>query len=239
MRVLELFAGTHSVGKVAEERGHEVVSLDLQGSDINIDILKWDYKSAYPEGYFDYIHASFPCETFSWCRKCYYGKPLKVHNPVWAIPTEDKIIFNEEMYYNDQKTVGVPLMMKSLEIIEYFKPSYYTMENPFCGDAKVYMPVDIPYTDITYCKYGFPYKKKTRIWNNLPNYVGRFCKSDCEFMVKTANHKYHLQNCGNQKQTKLTQHLKTIEGIKGGGNHRTERYRIPPLLIGSWFDAME
>ena len=39
MRVLELFSGTHSVGKVAKELGYEVLSLDMDGNaDINIDI---------------------------------------------------------------------------------------------------------------------------------------------------------------------------------------------------------
>ena len=50
MRVLELFSGTHSVGKVCKDLGYEVVSLDLTNADINIDILKWDYKTAFKPG---------------------------------------------------------------------------------------------------------------------------------------------------------------------------------------------
>ena len=53
MRVLELFSGTHSVGKVASALGYEVVSLDLSDATICCNILEWDYKTAFSEGYFD------------------------------------------------------------------------------------------------------------------------------------------------------------------------------------------
>ena len=43
MRLLELFSGTKSVGKVAEQLGYEITSLDLTNADINTDILNWDY----------------------------------------------------------------------------------------------------------------------------------------------------------------------------------------------------
>jgi hypothetical protein len=38
-----------------------------------------------------------------------------------------------------------------------------------------------PYTDIDYCKYGMPYRKRTRLWNNFQGrWEGRpLCKRDC------------------------------------------------------------
>jgi site-specific DNA-cytosine methylase len=54
MRLLELFSGTKSVGKVAETLGYEVTSLDLKNADINTDILNWDYKTYDPK-HFDVI----------------------------------------------------------------------------------------------------------------------------------------------------------------------------------------
>ena len=48
MKVLELFCGTKSVGKVCEEKGYEVISLDIEkkfNPSICIDFIEWDYKS--------------------------------------------------------------------------------------------------------------------------------------------------------------------------------------------------
>ena len=52
MRVLELFSGTHSVGKVGRALGYDVISLDLTDATICCDIMEWDYKT-FSVGYFD------------------------------------------------------------------------------------------------------------------------------------------------------------------------------------------
>ena len=63
MKLLELFSGTKSVGKVAEQLGYDVVSLDLKNADINCDIMNWDY-TEYELGYFDVILSSPPCTEY-------------------------------------------------------------------------------------------------------------------------------------------------------------------------------
>ena len=76
MRVLELFSGTGSVGKVCKEKDWEVISLDLKNAEINCNILDWDY-TIYPPGHFDIIWASPPCDTFSCLRRSWIGRKLK------------------------------------------------------------------------------------------------------------------------------------------------------------------
>ena len=201
MNCLELFSGTGSVKKVLREKGYNVVSLDLKNADININILDWDY-TIYPKNYFTYIHASPPCNTFSHCRKCWIGRKLKAHG--------DKIITIEDII-KDQLEIGLPILNKTLEIINYFSPKYFTIENPQSGDMKKYI-TDIPFTDVDYCKYGFKYRKRTRIWNNF-NFVGQKCNKNCNSFFNGK----HQMDCA----------LHT---------HTNEAYKIPKQLIQDWTD---
>jgi site-specific DNA-cytosine methylase len=139
MKLLELFSGTCSVGRVAKQLHWDVTSLDLKNADINCDILEWDYKQI-PSGHFDFIWASPPC-----------------------------------IEYSIAKTVGVrkieeanKIVLKTLEIIDYFKPRVWFIENPQTGLLKKQpFMKDLHYVDVDYCKYGMPYRKRRRLWNSL------------------------------------------------------------------------
>ena len=137
VKVLELFSGTGSICKVAKARGYEVVSLDLiLPADIKADIMTWDYKSAYPVGEFDIITASPVCLWWSKLRKCWIGRR-----------------FTKESVQRDIDTYGKPMVRKVLEIIEYFKPKYYWIENPQTGSMKEFL-AKLPYYDVDYCNYA-------------------------------------------------------------------------------------
>jgi hypothetical protein len=234
MRVLELFSGTGSVGKVCKELGYDVISLDLKDADININILDWDYKQ-YPIGEFDIIWASPPCDTFSQLRLTWIGRKLKAHNGE---------ICSKELLQKDIDEIGLPILRKTEEIIDYFKPKLWFIENPQSGRMKEY--IDRPFYDVDYCKYSdWGYKKKTRIWTNKQHFIPLLCKNDCVNLIPNTN--IHKVNFGGSKMVKDGDRIikvKTKEQrikykdfdniqpyLKDGGNNRNERYRIPHKLI--------
>jgi hypothetical protein len=66
--------------------------------------------------------------------------------------------------------------LKALEIIEYFKPKFWFLENPQTGLLKTRpFILELPYTDVDFCRYSeWGYKKRTRIWTNS-GYQGKLC----------------------------------------------------------------
>lgn len=154
MRILEMFAGTGSVGKIfGGEKGHEVISLDMDakaGATITANIMEWDY-TVFPPGHFDFIWASPPCCTFSTLRRCNIGRAC------CKITRED--------IERDIAQIGVPILRRTQAIIAYFAPPKgWIIENPWTGKMKEY--ISDPMKRVAYCRYGFPYRKWTALWSN-------------------------------------------------------------------------
>ena len=240
MKVLELFSGTHSVGKICEEYGWEVISLDLKGADINKNILEWDY-TTYPVGHFDIIWASPPCDTFSILRKSCIGRKLKCHNGE---------VCTLELLQKDIVEVGLPILRKTEEIIDYFKPKYYFIENPQTGQMKDYM-THRPHYDVDYCMYSnWGYKKRTRIWTNLQGFKPKLCDRNCG-NIENGKHQSNI-GCSKMvmendkivwvKSNAMRKKYKDFENIqpqlKGGANTLKDRYRIPFKLIKELFESI-
>ena len=50
----------------------------------------------------------------------------------------------------------------------------------------------LPFKDVDYCKYGMPYRKRTRLWNNIEQWNPRpLCARDCDSMDE--DRKKHLE----------------------------------------------
>ena len=203
-RLLDLFCGTKSVARVAESLNFEVTTLDIDSRckpDICADILEFDYKAAFVPGQFDVVWCSPPCNTFSCARKSNIGRTVKGE------------IMTAETLLRDVETVGVPILRRTQEIIEYLQPKVYYIENPYTGAMKNYIKCTPAVYD--YCMYGFGYRKRTAIWSNLflPG-----CRCDRSHLV---NNRHVCTAIGTSK---------TQRG-QGGGGSKHGRYAIPTDLI--------
>ena len=118
MRLLELFCGTKSVGKIFEEAGYEVVSLDYNPSfdaTHTCDILTWNYTTYAPD-YFDVIWASPDCTTWSLAT----GGKYRLKSSIYGLNNERQ----------DKATIGNNMVLKVIEILKYFQPNSWFIENP-------------------------------------------------------------------------------------------------------------
>jgi|TARA_R110000765_G_scaffold6552_1_gene20165 site-specific DNA-cytosine methylase len=152
MNVLELFAGSRSIGKVCDNLGYNVFSSDINSFDnidYVIDINKFDVSLVpfIP----DFIWASPPCTYFSVAS---IGKHWNKNNT----PKSDNAL------------KGVEYVKSTLKIINYFKllnPNLnWFMENPRGKLRKLNIVKGLPRTTVWYCKYGDTRAKPTDIWSN-------------------------------------------------------------------------
>jgi len=148
MNVLELFAGSRSIGKAAESLGYNVFSSDLtdfDNIDYSVDILDFDINKIPFKP--DIIWASPPCTYFSVAS---IGRHWNKDNT----PKTDNAIF------------GVRVVKKTISIIKQLKPKYWYIENPRGKLRKLEFMKGLPRTTIWYCKYGDKRAKPTDIWTN-------------------------------------------------------------------------
>ena len=197
-RALDLFSGTGSVTRVLRERSWDVTSVDFRKcrkADICVDVMDWDFRAVFRPGDFDFVHSSPPCTEFTYALQC---RPRCLKD-------------------------GDCLVEKVLEILEYLRPRYWTIENPEgLLKTRPYMePLATNMRRVCYCKYAegdphFSYRKRTCIWTNIPWTPRSMCSKTepCEWLCD--NH--HPQAC--QGRSKYT------------------LYAMPPALIHEWVDNL-
>ena len=160
MKILELFAGTRSIGKAFERRGHEVFSVewdkDFKDIDLYEDIGQLTAQQILNAfGKPDVIWASPDCSTFSVAAIGHHRRK----NPVTGNldPVTDYARFCDAV---DEHVI---------ELIRELSPKVFFIENPRGGLRKMRWMQGIPRYTVTYCQYGEERMKPTDIWTNHPD----------------------------------------------------------------------
>lgn len=159
MKVLELFAGTRSIGKAFEAHGHEVFSVEwdknFQDIDLYEDIGKLTAQDILEKfGQPDVIWASPDCTTYS-------VAAISKHRR--REPNGNLRAITEYAEFCDTVNAHVVNLIKELN------PKYYFIENPVGGLRKMDFMKDLPRHTVTYCQYGERRQKPTDIWTNHPD----------------------------------------------------------------------
>lgn len=159
MKVVELFAGTRSIGKAFEAQGHEVFSVEWDKSFENIDlyedILKVTARDILEKfGQPDVIWASPDCSSYSIAAISHHRRREENGN---LAPISDYAKFCDRVNQH------------VLCLILALSPRYWFIENPRGGMRKMDFMNGLPRHTVTYCQYGDTRMKPTDIWTNHPD----------------------------------------------------------------------
>lgn len=167
VNVLELFAGTKSIGKVAKQLGYNVFSTDIDdrfNTDYTINILDFDVDKVPWKPYV--IWASPPCTTFS----------ISSYNYYWEHDLTPK---------TEEAVISYKLVEKTIELINYFNPKYWYIENPRGLLRKFPIMMNLPIRQtVTYSSYGDSRNKPTDIWTNNSNWKPKKLYEPSELTIK-------------------------------------------------------
>lgn len=176
MKVLELYAGSRSIGKMAESLGFEVFSVDWTAYD-NIDLLKDISKLQISDLPWipDIVWKSPDCTTYS----------------IAAISThrnkDDRSGKTDYAKKCDLTNIHTQELIKELLLLN---PNLvYYIENPRGGMRKMpfmeYYPIR---NTVWYCQYGDTRAKPTDIWTNNKGWIPR---PECHNFRNGIKHCHH------------------------------------------------
>ena len=163
MKVLELFAGTRSIGKAFEARGHEVFSVEWDNQFEDIDyyedignLTALDVINLF--GIPDVIWASPDCTSYS-VAGIHHHRRKEIDGNL--TPISDYAKFCDKVNEN---------VIQIIHDLQQFNPNLiYFIENPRGGMRKMNFMKGLPRYTVTYCQYGETRMKPTDIWTNHPD----------------------------------------------------------------------
>jgi site-specific DNA-cytosine methylase len=156
--VLELFAGSRSVGKTAEKLGMRVFSVDWEpydGINLNIDIGKM--KASDVPFIPDVVWASPDCTTYS----------------IAAISTHRNGVESKSDYAKKCDAVNMHFISLIKQYLEVNPDMVFFIENPRGMLRKMPFMQEFTRHTVWYCQYGDERAKPTDIWTNSKTWVPR------------------------------------------------------------------
>ena len=225
MKVLELFAGTRSIGRAFEARGHEVYSVEWNKDFENIDLYEDISKVTAQQildafGKPDVIWASPDCTTYSIAAISHHRKKNKVTGNLDAVSDYAK--------FCDKTNKHV------LDLIHELSPKWFFIENPRGGLRKMNFMQGIPKYTVTYCQYGDTRMKPTDIFTNYknPNFLPPCHNRDnCHDRAPRSSTVRYARELG------IT--VKRLGGTQYGCKNSRDRSRIPKQLCDYIVDLCE
>lgn len=216
MKVLELFAGSRSIGKICDQMGIEVFSVDVKdfpGIDLvqDIEFLTPAQIPFQPT----FIWASPPCTTYSIAG-------LRFHRS-HGIPISDFAVKSDK------------LVMKVLELVSFYGCPFF-IENPRGYLRKMPFMRDLPRKTVWYCQYGDQVAKPTDIWSS--EHYSAFNPDGFRVRKECFNGN---SSCHHDKQPRSYQVRKKKGLEKGGTSGRSGNFNrsiLPPELCADVLDYM-
>ena len=167
MLVFDFFSGTGSSTQAFKDKGHTVISFELDESfqaTENIDIFLLNVQYLIEKyGKPDFIWASPPCTSFSVASIGHH----------WAQGGKNPVPKTESARLSQE------LVRHTRDLILELNPTYgYVIENPRGMLRKLPVVQDLPRRTVTYCQYGDTRMKPTDLWGYVPNWVAKpACKN--------------------------------------------------------------
>lgn len=151
LKVLDLFSGLGGFSQAFRDRGHEVVTVDIDprfSPTICADIM--DLSADDLPDDVDVILASPPCNVFSvalFWKHYWKGR---------GVPATEEAVN------------AIDLVEHTLHLIEEVGPRWWWLENPRGMLRHVPVMKKYPRVTVTYCQYGARWMKPTDLWGRWP-----------------------------------------------------------------------